>query len=578
MPPDPVVALASSLNGSPGAYAVLLGSGVSQGAGILTGWDIALDLVRRLAVAEGDEPPDDPVAWYSERHGEDVNYSNVLETLAPGTGDRQALLDPYFEPTEFEREQGLKAPSRAHRAIAELAAAGVVKIIATTNFDRLTERALQDAGVEPLVIATAADAASAPPLHSVRCVVIKVNGDRMSPNLKNTLSELTVYEPDLGALLGRVLSEYGLIVCGWSGDWDPALRAVIVEHQPAVYSSFWAHRGRPTAGGEEVIKARAAIPVAITDADSFFDAVVSKVFALRDLQDRQPSNSDIAVAEVKRYLPDPIHRVRLNDLIMGEVERVIDATSPALMPLDMPALDPSRYMERLHAIEAEVAQLAPMMATLAFYADEPRHDELIVSALERLTTHTIEHSGKVWLIHAQRYPALLVLYATGLAALAHRRVDPIAEVFARITLQDLGEPRVSIAYELAPSNVLDYDALRATDEFARRKTPASDLLSVAVREHVAPYIPNQETYDELFDDLEYLHGIATFDDTNGRWGHAGQFGWRHKYQFGDTRPDRIVAQHGRELVDAGMFQGSTERLEEMHAGYDEFVRRNYSHF
>lgn len=578
MPPDPIVALASSLNGSPGAYAVLLGSGVSQGAGILTGWDIALDLVRRLVVAEAEELPDDPVAWYTERHGEDVNYSNVLETLAPGTGDRQALLDPYFEPTELEHEQGLKAPTRAHRAIAELAAAGVIKIIVTTNFDRLTERALQDAGVEPLIIATAADAASAPPLHSVRCIVIKVNGDRMSPNLKNTLSELTVYEPELGALLGRVFSDYGLIVCGWSGDWDPALRALTVEHQPAVYSSFWAHRGLPTAGGEEVIKARAAIAMAITDADSFFEAVASKVFALRELQERQPSTTDIAVAEVKRYLPDPEHRVRLNDLIMGEVERVIDATSPACMPLDMPLVDPPRYMERLHALEAEVAQLAPMMATLAFYADESRHDELIVRALERLTTRTIEQSGKTWLIHAQRYPALIVLYATGLAALANRRVRPIAEAFARISLQDLGEPRVSIAYKLAPGHVLEYDALRATDEFARRKTPSSDALSVAVRDHVAAFIPDQETYEELFDGLEYLHGIATFDDTNGSWGPAGQFSWRHKYQFGDTRPDRIVTRHGRELLDAGMFQGSLERLEAMHAGYDEFAKRNYSRF
>lgn len=36
---------------SPGTYALLLGSGVSRAAGIPTGWEVTLDLVRKAAVA-----------------------------------------------------------------------------------------------------------------------------------------------------------------------------------------------------------------------------------------------------------------------------------------------------------------------------------------------------------------------------------------------------------------------------------------------------------------------------------------------------------------------------------------------
>jgi hypothetical protein len=41
-------ALALSLHHDPGVHAVLVGSGLSKAAGIPTGWEITLDLVRRL--------------------------------------------------------------------------------------------------------------------------------------------------------------------------------------------------------------------------------------------------------------------------------------------------------------------------------------------------------------------------------------------------------------------------------------------------------------------------------------------------------------------------------------------------
>ena len=574
MPPrDPVVALASSLQASPGAYAALLGSGLSQAAGVLTGWDIALDLVRRLASAEGEPTPDNLVAWYAVQHGGDVDYSTVLETLAPSPGDRHALLDPYFEPTAADRQEGRKSPTRAHRALAELVGLGLIKIIVTTNFDRLTERALQDAGIEPLVIASSADAASAPPLHSVRCLVIKVNGDRMSPNLKNTLEELEEYEPEMADLLTRVFDDYGLIVCGWSGDWDPGLRSLACDHQPKIYSTFWAHRGEPTAGAQMVIKDRAAIPFAIEDADTFFEAVTSKVQALRDLQQTQPHTIDVAVAEIKRLVPDPVHRVRLQEVVGAEVERVVAATTVDNLPVSMNGLNVQQYMQRLETIEAACKQLGSALSTLAYYGDEERHDELLVRAVERLSTRAREHSGLVALLPTQLYPALLALYSVGLAALASRRIRPIALIFATITVPDISGPGDSSAYRLAPIHVLDYDTLRQTDQFQRHYTPCSDAVHVAVRPWLAPVIPDDFAFDDHFDDLEYVLGLAAMDSTDGRWGSDGQFTWRQKYLYGNQRPDRIVATYGEELVKAGMFQGSFARLSEMRTAYDAYLER-----
>jgi hypothetical protein len=53
---------------------------------------------------------------------------------------------------------------------------------------------------------------------------VKLNGDYLDTRIKNTPEELSGYHPSIDRLLDRVLDEYGLIVCGWSADWDTALR------------------------------------------------------------------------------------------------------------------------------------------------------------------------------------------------------------------------------------------------------------------------------------------------------------------------------------------------------------------
>ena len=50
---DPITQLAFSVYENKGVFAVLLGSGLSRSAEIPTGWEITLDLVRRVAVAQG---------------------------------------------------------------------------------------------------------------------------------------------------------------------------------------------------------------------------------------------------------------------------------------------------------------------------------------------------------------------------------------------------------------------------------------------------------------------------------------------------------------------------------------------
>jgi hypothetical protein len=324
---DPLLSLALALHNTRGGYAFLLGSGLSSAAGIPTGWGIVEDLVRQLATAQSPEAARaataDPAGWYLATYGEEPSYSRLLARLAPTQAARRELLRSYFEPTPEEREDEVKVPTAAHRAVARLMREGVVRVVFTTNFDRLLESALGELGVAPAVIATADQIRGMLPLHLERATIIKLHGDYLDTRIKNTPEELAGYPRLLDRLLDRVLDEYGLIVCGWSATYDVALRDAITRVPSRRFPTFWAVHGTLTEEARTLIEQRRAIEIEIEGADEFFDDVAEKVTTLEAFRRPHPLTTAVAVATLKRYLPVPEQHIRLHDLVMDEVERVI---------------------------------------------------------------------------------------------------------------------------------------------------------------------------------------------------------------------------------------------------------------
>lgn len=76
----------------------------------------------------------------------------------------------------------------------------------------------------------------------------------------------------------------------------------------------------------------------------------------------RPLSTAIAIAELKRYLPDPTHRIRLHDLVINEVNRVL-----ALPTVNANAPQPNsdNVAERMHEYEGVVSTLVPLIATTA---------------------------------------------------------------------------------------------------------------------------------------------------------------------------------------------------------------------
>jgi predicted ATPase len=279
---DPRVSMTFALHSNRGAYAALIGSGVSVGAGIPTGWQVVLDLITKVARVLGEDPGDDVAGWYERRFGEEPDYSKLLDTLAKSPAERSALLRSYFEPTVEERARGVKVPGAAHTALAELAVGGHVRVFVTTNFDRLIEQALEAAGITPRVLSTPDSILGSPPLSQAGYTVLKLHGDYLDTRMKNTPAELDSYDEVVDELLDRIIDEHGFIVCGWSAAWDTALRRAFERSKSRRYTTYWADVVPPGEHASGLIELLRGEFLQIRGADPFFTGMVDKLKSLGD--------------------------------------------------------------------------------------------------------------------------------------------------------------------------------------------------------------------------------------------------------------------------------------------------------
>jgi len=517
----------------------------------------------------GADVGDDPLGWYRATFGEEPRYSPLLERLARPPTERARLLRPYFEPSDAEREQGLKSPTAAHRAIAELVAKGYVKVILTTNFDRLIERELDNLGIVPTVLATTDSILGAPPIAQTRCTIIKLNGDYLDTRIKNTEGELESYDQPMKALLDRVLDEFGLIVVGWSAEWDIALRAAIERSPSRRYATYWARRrDRPTDLEKALMEFRAAEQVQIVDADSFLTSVVEKVSALEDIQAPHPVSIEVAVATLKTYLSESRHRIRLRDFVKEEVGRLIETLGPEHFP-ENPTATGEELEQRLKAYEAASQVVLRLIATGCYWGNDEQRAiwvetvEHLANAYDRQTMSTIWQS-------LRRYPALLVFYAGGTACLLSTRYRTLSAL--------LLETRVSGLDKETPA-ALAINTWKVFPEFQERLpgmkghfTPLSERLFEVLRDPLRDFVSDDRRYENAFDRFEYFLALVHADLKRkpGSWKPLGCFGWRHRFE-----PERHVGSQLATEVDekgkdwepivAGLFGGSVERFKELNS-------------
>lgn len=547
---NPELSLAFAVSSGPGVYALLLGSGISRAAQIPTGWEVVLDLVRKLAAAEGTDCEPDPAAWYREKHAAEPGYSELLDALAKTPAERQQILRGYFEPTEEERRQGAKAPTKAHRAIASLVASGHVRVILTTNFDRLMERALEEAGVAPVVISTADQLAGAPPLAHVKSCVIKVHGDYLDARILNTPDELATYDPQMDKLLDRVFDEFGLVACGWSADWDEALRAAIERAPNRRYSTFFAVRGEPSERAAALIGRRAGHIIPITDADAFFEGVEQRVRAIEQFAQPHPLSVKAAVAACKRFLSDPVSsRIRLADLIADEGRRVAHELMQPRFTNTSDTVSSEAVTARVRQYEGVCQTLMAIAFQVGRWGDRSAVHHL-VEVQKRLYGAKSSQGNTLWLAY-QGYPVTLLTYAAMLGASTEVRCDVFAPMLTAQLEASSREPMLAVDV-VPPFCLLTDDPQRwgrLLEGKDKRHAPLNDWLLDLLWAQFGDEFSSRADFDLKFDWVEVVLAMANHKLCppvfNKEFHPPGGYGYRHRNR------ERVLQSIRANLVSSG---------------------------
>lgn len=579
--------LAFSIYSNKGTYTLLLGAGISRSSGIPSGWDIVIDLLKKLAALNGENDLPDYEQWYNDKFGKAVDYSSLLGELVKTPTERVNLMKSYFEPTEEEAESHLKEPTKAHRAIAQMAKNGFLKVILTTNFDRLLEKALADEGITPQVICHEDDIDGAVPLVHSSLTIVKINGDYIDCRFRNTAEELDNYPPKLHAFLSRILSEFGLITCGWSATWDKGLTNIIRGIENRRYASYFTYVGKSSEALKELSDFRKGELCAIENADTFFTELSERIKALTYCDAEHPLNKDIILARTKKYLASPQGNIAFSDLFEAEGQRAYDKIMQHANYNF--TLDSNSFKSYTKLHQNAIETLIPMSILVVRWG-KPKHFEAVTDILIKLAANPVK-TGKMYntdTLPMHYWAATMLLYTIGIACVKYGKFSFLNSLFHLMlpehTFSDTTD-RKYLLEELHPCywNKENLNELNGTNYH----TPLSTILFKQLRFCFQKEIFTESEYVQTFCIFEYLVSLSYKHigiPTLTNWVPWGEFQWRKGYFMRNSNnlfttffEQAEQQKNAWEPLKQGMFSGKYETYEETKKLVDDFLSKIYLH-
>jgi hypothetical protein len=520
-----MIRLAFSIYSSPGSYALLLGSGVSKSAKIKTGWEIMLDLIQKIADLT-DEKPDDLVLWYKQNFdGEDPTYDNLLDRITHKSVDRRNLLSEYFDPTPKHIEKGQRVPQQAHKSIAKLVKNGYIKVIITTNFDRLLETALLMEGIHPyLIYSDDAIDGCLPPVHiHDSCIIYKIHGDYKDTRLRNTPDELKEYPEKVNKYLDRMFEDFGIIVCGWSAEYDVALRKSLCNKRGDRFGVYWTAISQPKDTSKKIIDTLQANFISVSGADDFFVTLQENIEALKRHQyPKDPLTTPVAIERTKKYISES-DSTKLFDLVNNERFSVLSEVSSDDYEIDTSKLVQMRIdlndelvRDRIFRYEELIKPLCGICSTIAYFDDE-KYGKIVLPTMENLVYHHPSYNSFTSLKSLENYPLYILNNVIGVIALTNNHYQLLSSILLQPKLVEKNVRGEISSKHITASLILDevmtdFNAKYAFDQKnIKEKTSITSHAYDFIFSQIKDYIPNKLIFIEELQKYKFLSAMVLAD-------------------------------------------------------------------
>jgi hypothetical protein len=262
-----------------------------------------------------------------------------------------------------------------------------------------------------------------------------------------------------------------------------------------------------------------------------------------------------AAEAVHEWLVEERFRIRLDRLIADEGNKLVERAGDAEFPVQVASQITQDYMkQRVQRYEEICAVPLAIMAAGCYYGSQS-HEALNIS--------TKMVSGNTALINMRRYPAALLLYTGGIAAVAKENYSMFLALLTKPKAYEYDRKPHTISERLHPAYVISSDHFNwMLDGNTRYYTPLNDHMFAVLREPLKPYLHDDESYQVAFDTFEYMRALSDADGPEA-YPVIGRFGWQWRSPLRNVAEeiDAEVKAQGQHWApfQAGWFGGKMER-------------------
>ena len=215
-------------------FVFFLGAGASESSGIPTASWIVRDFERQLkALWRSEDKPGSFATWLQSKPGwksNDSRYAQCFEAHEPSEHGRIRYLNKWMQAA---------SPGWGYFCLAQLIAGSYISTVVTSNFDDLIyESCTQNSVRRPRVYSMLNPDASTIELDYSRPTIIKLHGDFLYQNIRNTSEEVRELNRRLMTKVSEIFETHEIIVAGYSGTDDRIMQELFAQ-VPRANAVYW---------------------------------------------------------------------------------------------------------------------------------------------------------------------------------------------------------------------------------------------------------------------------------------------------------------------------------------------------
>lgn len=280
------------------------------------------------------------------------------------------------------------------------------------------------------------------------------------------------------------------------------------------------------------------------------------------------------VANTKRFVADERWRLRLFESVATETRRVAAVLDEPQFSAQGSWSD-EEFRRLLAAINELLAELLQAEALMGRWSTAAMRDSLTL-APKRLSDGAGEGGGNSGLLALQWYPALLLSYAGGIAAVSAESYGSLVALMHARVSTSRGD---KMLVEVATSGLGDLRPhFKALSGHEKHYVPFSEYMHTALGPVLDETLYLGSEYERVFDIFEILFAVEFCHQTDRGWGPIGRFGWKStrggSNPLGQMINEAASAGNNWPPLAAGLCDGSPEKFGEHAKGLAEIVARS----